>query len=374
MEDSAGGGFLPASRSSSWDLGAQVAASASQSAVLKRKSPWIVNRIYDSIFFIFSPLIALALGLAIAGSPLTEASYTVGEYHGSAANLFIGIFIASHLFIVFFRSHLNQKIFQSYPYRFTVVPVVLLVGMYFSDWIAISAYVLAIWWDVYHSSLQTFGLGRIYDVKNGNDPNVGRRLDILLNLLIYAGPILAGAALMEHIEEFGEFSRIGSAFFTSVPAYVESNQRYLTWAMILFGTPFTAYYVYAYWRYHRQGYRVSHQKVLLLASTALCSIYTWGFDSFGQAFFIMNFFHAFQYFALVWHLESKNMTSFFRLGGLPWGKPIALVLFLVIGFGYGIFSEVSSAQARFTANLVIAVSLMHFWYDGFIWSVRKQQV
>ena len=53
--------------------------------------------------------------------------------------------------------------------------------------------------------------------------------------------------------------------------------------------------------YQRQGYRVSMQKVWLLASTALCSIYTWGFDSFGQAFFIMNFFHAWQYFALVWH-------------------------------------------------------------------------
>ena len=140
------------------------------------------------------------------------------------------------------------------------------------------------------------------------------------------------------------------------------------------GTPFVAGYVYRYWQYQRQGYHVSMQKVLLLASTALCSIYTWGFDTFGQAFFIMNFFHAWQYFALVWHIESKNMTSAFRLVGIPWGKPIALVLFLVVAFGYGLFSEVSSGEWRFTADLVIVVSIMHFWYDGFIWSVRKRQV
>ena len=338
------------------------------------KSPWIVNPVYDGIFFLFSPLLALALGIAISYTSLTRGSLDVGEYEGSAANLFIGIFIAAHLFIVFFRSHVNRSIFRLYPYRFTVVPIALLVGMQSSEWIAISAYVIAIWWDVYHSSLQTFGLGRIYDSKLGNDAQVGRRLDIMLNLLIYAGPILAGAALMDHIEEFGTFSQVGSLFLVSVPAYVESHQSYFTWGLTVLGTPFVAFYLWAYWRHSRNGYRVSPQKVVLLASTALCSIYTWGLDSFGQAFFIMNFFHAWQYFALVWHIESKSMRSFFRLGGVPWGKPIALVLFLLIAFGYGLFSEVSSAQAQLTANLVITVSLMHFWYDGFIWSVRRKQV
>ncbi len=246
--------------------------------------------------------------------------------------------------------------------------------MFYSEWITAGAYVLAVWWDVYHSGLQTFGLGRIYDAKRGNNPTVGRRLDVLLNLLIYAGPILAGASLMSHIEEFGEFKRVGSVFFASIPAYVESNQRFLTWGLLGIGTPFIAWYVWRYWRYSQQGYKVSFQKVALLSSTALCSIYTWGFDSFGQAFFIMNFFHAWQYFALVWYTESKNMTSFFRLGSIPWGKPIALVVFLVVAFGYGLFSEVSSEQTRLTADIVIVVSLMHFWYDGFIWSVRKQQV
>jgi hypothetical protein len=47
--------------------------------------------------------------------------------------------------------------------------------------------VLATFWDVYHSALQTFGFARIYDRKAGNDPMVGRRLDWHLNQLLYAG-------------------------------------------------------------------------------------------------------------------------------------------------------------------------------------------
>jgi hypothetical protein len=33
--------------------------------------------------------------------------------------------------------------------------------------------VLVVWWDVVHSSLQTFGLGRIYDARRGNPPALG---------------------------------------------------------------------------------------------------------------------------------------------------------------------------------------------------------
>ena len=172
--DRVAGGVPPEAQPSSWDAGARLAAgaggTASQVATTSR-SPWIVNRLYDGVFFIFSPLLALALGIGIAGTALTKGSFQVGGYEGSAANLFIGMFIASHLFIVFFRSHVNRSIFKLYPFRFTLVPVALLAGMVVSEWITAFAYVLAIWWDVYHSSLQTFGLGRIYDAKLRQRPH-----------------------------------------------------------------------------------------------------------------------------------------------------------------------------------------------------------
>ena len=72
---------------------------------------------------------------------------------------------------------------------------------------------------------------------------------------------------------------------------------------------------------------------------------------------------------LLVHLD-RHLAEVIRDFG-PW---VYLILFLVIAFGYGLFTEVSSNETRITANLVIVVSLMHFWYDGFIWSVRKSQV
>jgi hypothetical protein len=339
------------------------------------KSRYIVGWLYDGIFFIFSPLLALGLGIAIASTPLERDQFDVLGHKGSVTSIFIGSFIFAHLFIVFFRSHGNREIFKLHPWRFTLVPLLLFAAILSSRWIMITMAVLAIWWDVYHSSLQTFGLGRIYDAKSGNNPALGRRLDYILNLLLYAGPILAGITLYEHMEKsFDNYATVGSVFLTSIPAYAESYQRYLTIGVMAFAVPFLSYYIYAYWRMSRQGYQVSMQKVLLYVSTAACSVYTWGFDTFGEAFFIMNFFHALQYFALVWWTEQKTMISLFRLGNIPWGKPIALLLYLAIGFAYGLWAEVSTEQSDVVFATVLVVSLMHFWYDGFIWSVRKKQV
>jgi hypothetical protein len=353
---------------------------AEASAAVKRSHGYIVGAAYDSIFFITAPLSAFALGILISISTLPSMKVTILGHEGSPDTIFIGSFIMAHLFIVFFRSNGNRKIYELYPYRFTVVPLVLFSAMCLSKWVAVSASVLATWWDVYHSSLQTFGLGRIYDSRAGNDANVGRRLDLLLNLLIYAGPILAGAVLMLHTRDFEQYQVVRSLLFAHLGDAIDAKQTYLRIAVLTVGVPFIAYYLYAYWRYHQRGYTISPQKVALLASTAAVSIYTWGFNSFGQAFFIMNFFHAFQYFGIVWWSEKKSMMGLFRLDQVKWGKWATLALFLTIGCGYGIWAEICDGGGITASgldlgwNVAIVVSLMHFWYDGFIWSVRRNQV
>ena len=339
-----------------------------------KQSGYIVSPLYDGVFFIFSPLLALAIGIGISGTSFSDEPVTFLGIDGSYASIFLGVFVFAHLALVFFRSHANAYVFSQFPYRFTIVPLALFAAMASSYWILIPMGVLAIWWDVYHSSLQTFGIGRIYDARRGNGATVGRRLDYLLNILLYTGPVLAGATLMDHVEYFEGFSDLGNVFFTSVPAYVESNRRYLTWGVLVLGIPFLIYYVYSYWRLIRQGYQVPFQKVCLLASTGLCSIYTWGFNSFGEAFFIMNLFHAWQYFALVWITENKNMLKVFRLEGIRLGKLILFVLFIGIAFGFGWWSEVTLPDNQMLMSLFMTVSIMHFWYDGFIWSVRRKQV
>ncbi len=352
---------------------------ARATAAVKRTNGYIVGPAYDTVFFITAPLSAFAPRVAVYLSSLPSMKVKIFSHEGSPDSIFLGSFIMAHLFIVFFRSNANKKIFDLYPYRFTVVPLVLFAAMCVSQFVAISAAVLATWWDVYHSSLQTFGLGRIYDSRAGNDAEVGRRLDYLLNLLMYAGPIFAGAVLMAHTKDFEQYDLVKAMLFAHMGDMITAKQNYFRLFILSAGVPFILYYIWSYWRYSQQGYKVSPQKVALLASTAAVSIYTWGFNSFGQAFFIMNFFHAFQYFGIVWWSEKKTMMNLFRLHDVSWGKWATLALFLGIGFGYGLWAEVADSGAVPSGldigfNATIVVSLMHFWYDGFIWSVRKSQV
>jgi hypothetical protein len=179
---------------------------------------------------------------------------------------------------------------------------------------------------------------------------------------------------MDHVEDLEQFRVVDAVFFSSAPAFVESNRRFLTWGVLSLGLPFLGYYLYAYWQLSRRGYKVSFQKVALLLTTGLVSIYTWGFNTFGEAFFIMNFFHAWQYFALVWWSEKKNLTRSVGVADRSWGKPLILALFLLIGFGCGFWAETRDADDTILFNAIMVVAIMHFWYDGFIWSVRKGQV
>jgi hypothetical protein len=336
-------------------------------------STFIIGPLADGALLVFAPLLALALGFAVSGTFVADQP-TGLPGGGTILTVATSIFVSAHLFIVLFRSHGNPAIFRLHPLRFTLVPCLLFVAMCVSRWVAVSVSVLATWWDVYHSSMQTFGLGRIYDMKQGNDAEAGRSLDAWLNLLLYVGPILAGATLLDHVEDFDEFTEVGSVFFTAIPAYAESYARYLTWAVLALGAIVITSYVVGYWRLSRQGYRISIPKVALFVSTAVCSVVSWGFNPFGVAFFVMNFFHALQYFALVWFTEKEHMVAFFGLARAPWGKAVTFVVFLTIGIAYGCWAGIFATSAHVTLNVTLVIAIMHFWYDGFIWSVRKKQL
>lgn len=336
------------------------------------RSAYIVRPWYDWAFFLLPPVAALWVGMLLSGTRVADEVFIWSDQPATVTTLAMGVLIHAHLVIVFFRSHGNRVVLRQHPYRFTLVPGLLLLGMVLSPWVAVCASVLATFWDVYHSGAQTFGFGRIYDAKCGNDPNEGRRLDFALNQLLYAGPIVAGATMMDHFEDFMEFESVRAVFFTRIPAFMEGNQAIFARAIIVAGSLFVAYYVWAQWRMARRGRTISWQKVYLLASTGLVSIYTWGFNTWGEAFLIMNLFHALQYFGIVWASEKGNMQRSFRLADIRGGRMVTWVLFVGLAVGYGLAVEAwADGRSQLWWSITIVVSLMHFWYDGFVWSVRK---
>ncbi len=124
-------------------------------------------------------------------------------------------------------------------------------------------------------------------------------------------------------------------------------------AVLGLGIPFLVYYVAAYYHFARQGYRVSWQKVILLVITGSVSVYVWGFRSFFDAFWVMNFFHALQYFAIVFHTEKSNLVRLFRVERLAVGAGLMLIWIVALTFAYGFWAAQYAngiAGARHRAN------------------------
>jgi len=324
------------------------------------------------VFFLLPPVGALLLGALVSRSHIANEPFVWSDQYVDPSTLLLGIFIQAHLVIVLFRSHGNRAVLRQHPYRFSLIPGVLLTAMMISPVAAVACSVLATFWDVYHSGAQTFGFARIYDAKCGNDPHQGRRLDFALNQLLYAGPIVAGVTMLDHFEDFFEFEEVHMVFFTRIPAFMVGNQAIFARVVIGLGTLFIAYYLWASYRMAKSGRAISWQKVYLLASTGLVSIYTWGFNTWGEAFLIMNVFHGIQYFGIVWASEHKNLRRMFRLERIPGGRVLTGSIFVALAMSYGIAVEAwGDGRSHLWWSFTIVVSLMHFWYDGFIWSVRK---
>lgn len=350
------------------------AAALEPSTPAPRRSPYIANPAYDWIFFLLPPLLSVLVGMLISGSSFDTDRFWLHGRRVTWTTLLLGIFIHAHLVAVFVRSHLNPDIFPRHKIRFVVVPIVLVVAMMTSMWAVVIATVLVTFWDVWHSALQTFGLGRIYDRNQGNDPFVGRNLDYVLNLLLYIGPIVSGATMYAHFQKFELFADVDALFFTQIPVALTNHRGTIARAMVLGGSAFLVFYLLAYVRLAKRGYKIGWQKVFLYVTTGICSIWAWGFNPFGQAFLIMNLFHAFQYFGLVWWFEQRVLVKRLRLDGLRRAKPLAAAIFVTITLAYGAFAEVIADDNRLLWSIVQTVALMHFFYDGFIWSVRKKQV
>ncbi len=332
---------------------------------------YIVGPVFDWVFFLGSPMLSLALGILVSNSWLTDEPRALGGETDTLVGFFTGTVIHAHLVAVVFRSHGNPAIRRLYPLRFFVVPLLLYAAIVLSPWIAVASTVVATFWDVWHSGAQTFGFARIYDRNYGTPPELGRRMDFWLNQVLYAGPILAGATLMDHVHSFDNFQSIGDAVFSSVPARVEGHAAILTWIVLGAGGAFLVAYVAVYWRLAQRGYRPPWLKVWLLASTGFVSIYSWGFNSWGTAFLIMNLFHAVQYLALVWAMEGKRIAASMRMPSRP-RLVLAVYLGGVLAYGFGV--QALDADLTVLWAITMVVSLMHFWYDAFVWSVRKQQI
>jgi len=324
----------------------------------------------DALCFWGSPLIALVFTMVWVGAS-TALPPAIGPIAGSALVGAVAVLTYAHLIAVVPRAYFNREVFAAYRLRLTIVPVLLIAALFASHTLLVCGIVLAVFWDVHHSALQTFGLARIYDMKAGNDAHRLRRVDLLLNWALYVGPLGFGASLLVHLREFERFGALGWGMLTQLPEAAEGLGGWIRLGSLAAWAVVVAAAAIEYRRAAAQGYRMPVHKAALLGSTALVSILAWGFAPPVIAFLAINLFHAVQYFALVWLKEGPRMAG--RMAPHPRNGWRAAALFAAFCIAFGIAYRLADATPALLTPF-IACSLLHFWYDSFVWSVRKKQV
>lgn len=322
----------------------------------------------DALLFWGAPLAAfLFVQLWLRGwdviAPAAVSTQAVVALFG-----FVSVLTWAHLIAVVPRAYMNPEVFAAYKLRLTIVPVLLLAALFLSHTVLVAAAVLAVFWDVHHSAMQNFGFARIYDMKAGNAPTLLRATDLRLNWVLYVGPLAAGAALAVHTIYFQQFDGTMLSALTSLPGFFNASHEGVRLIAMLAYAIVIGWAVIDYARAIRAGYKLPVHKLATIIVTGTVSILAWGFSPPLVALAAINLYHAVQYFALVWVKEGGRMQG----RGTPLRAALLFGLACAI-FGLAYAAAVSGSVTLFVAPF-IACSLLHFWYDSFVWSVRKRQV
>ncbi len=336
-------------------------------------SGYIVGPWFDHLLIIWTPVIWLLLGGLVAALEGGSATFPVFGRPLRLTETFVVALMFAHLFSTVFRSHLNGHFFRARLSRTTIGPLIVAVILGFWDAAWMVFPILVILFDIWHSALQTFGFGRIYDARIGNDVSFGRWWDKGLAVLVYAGPLFGGLNVFWYLSPFRLADGFTNAGGTRVLEGFVWYGREIATALTVVGGIYLILYVAAYARRARAGYKVSWNKVLLYVSLTTTTVLSFGFNTFDQAYLISESFHATQYLAFLGWSEQPNLSRRLKMEGSRLGVVLPWVLILGTSFGLGLFVA-ANWQTKIGVIFILVVGAAHYWCDGFIWSVRKGDV
>eukprot|EP00913_Durusdinium_trenchii_P008886 g8352.t1 len=333
-------------------------------ADLPASRPWIIASWPDLLLIVGTPLLLIPLlFVAVAQENLAAVVIVLGSF-GAIGHHVPGLM----------RAYLDRDLFARFRMRFLLAPVFLLaVSLYFNLRGLTGLGVILFVWGTWHFLMQTYGFSRIYDAKVKSFAATTIWLDFLLCFFWFIACDLHSAGRME--------SLLVAYYECGGPLLPEGSVAALRsgWA-IATGVVTVAYLANVVRRW-MHGDAISIVKLLLLTLTIGC----WWFSIvsvtnvvLGLALF--EIFHDIQYLTIVWAFnrgrvergaQVGTLTSFlFRRSGIMIGLYVGIVA------AYGYFGFVGDRSKQETHQLLFAFlaasSLLHFYYDGFIWKVREK--
>src|SRR6059058_74025 len=329
-----------------------------------RPKLWILNSWRDLILYVGTPL------LLIPAFALAQAKWSPKDIY-----LFVAAFGAmGHHLPGMIRAYGDRALFERFKWRFIFAPLFLLVTCVAFFWWDLKGILLIVFfWGVWHGLMQTYGFCRIYDAKTGTFDTLTRRLDFAMCLIWFATAVVLSPYRLS--DTLDTYYMCGGPFIP--PSVVNLGQNIILGAAIFVSVLFAAHFI----RTWIAGHRPNPVKLGLLVT----SIAFWWYCNnlvsnilVGIALF--EVFHDVQYLSLVWIYnrnrveKDQNIGGFMRFIFRRSGSLVGLYLGLI--FAYGSLAYFNSQLQietikRVLTGVVSASTLLHFYYDGFIWKVRE---
>src|SRR5437773_798389 len=334
-------------------------------ASVPRTNLWILDSWRDLILYVGTPLLLLPV------FALAQARWSPQDIY-----LFVAAFGAmGHHLPGMIRAYGDRALFERFKWRFIFAPLFLLVTCVAFFWWDLKGILLIVFfWGVWHGLMQTYGFCRIYDAKTGTFDTLTRRLDLAMCLIWFATAVVLSPYRLS--DTLDTYYMCGGPFIP--PSVVNLGQNIILGAALFVSVLFAAHFV----RTWIAGHRPNPVKLGLLAT----SIAFWWYCNnlvsnilVGIALF--EVFHDVQYLSLVWIYnrnrveKDSNIGGFMRFVFRRSGSLVGLYVGLV--FAYGSISFINAhvgmdTVKRILTGVVTASTLLHFYYDGFIWKVRER--
>jgi Flp pilus assembly protein TadD len=330
-----------------------------------RPKLWILDSWRDLILYVGTPL------LLLPAFALAQARWSPQDIY-----LFVAAFGAmGHHLPGMIRAYGDRALFERFKWRFILAPLFLLAVCTAFFWWDLKGILLVVFfWGVWHGLMQTYGFCRIYDAKTGTFDALTRRLDFAMCVIWFATAVALSPYRLS--DTLDTYYMCGGPFIA--PSIIHSGQQLI----LLAATIVSILFILHFGRMWIIGHRPNPVKLALLVT----SIAFWWYCNnlvanilVGIALF--EVFHDVQYLSLVWIYnrnrveKDSNIGGFMRFVFRRSGSLIGLYVGLV--FAYGSVSYFNAhvgleTVKRILTGVVTASTLLHFYYDGFIWKVRER--
>ncbi len=275
------------------------------------------------------------------------------------------------------RAYGDRDLFARFRARFIVAPIALgLAATCAVVWdLAGVVFVFSVW-GIWHFAMQTHGFARIYDGRVGEHSRRAAWLDRLTCLGWFGTVALSSdSMLVHHLQLWAQ----GGGAPVALEA-IDAVRR------VWFGaTGVVTVLMLGNFVKSRFGECPQSPVKLLLLVTSL-GFYWYIHVSVPDllvAFALYEIFHDVQYLAIVWLFNRRRVEQGASVGPAtqrifqPGAGRVALYVGLVAAYGMLAIVRASVAPGAVDSALkafIIASSLLHYYYDGFIWKVREPVV